>query len=144
MTFISNSERDLLNRSLPRRVRASAMKLKILATLAVCCVTLPGCAGQAIDASQSACRSLGLVPGTADYTQCVQQEVAMRDDAVNRGSVRSATGHGPQIPSSSRDGGAVLENSYVSGPDRVCLYDQSGHEVSVKVGAGAVCPQTLK
>jgi hypothetical protein len=126
------------------------MKLGTIAVLAVCCVALSGCSAQILDASQSACESFGFVPGTDAYAQCVHDEANMRDDAVNRAFVKARAGsRGPQKPSSTIAGGAipgqpVFKSSYVSGADKVCLYNQAGNEVSIKVGSGAACPQTLQ
>lgn len=126
------------------------MKFGSIALLALIGAALCGCSGQVIEASQSACESLGFVPGTDAYSQCVHDEANMRDDAVRRALVKAKSGlHGPaKLPSaiagSTVPGQPVLTSSYVSGVDRVCLYNQAGNEVSIKVGATADCPRTLQ
>jgi hypothetical protein len=126
------------------------MKLGTLIFLAVGCLVLSGCSGQVLEASQSACESLGFVPGTDAYSQCVHDEANMRDDAVRHALVKAKAGlHGPDKLPAAVAGGVipgqpVLKSSYVSGADRICLYNQAGNEVSIKVGANAVCPQTLQ
>lgn len=124
------------------------MKLGIFAALAVCCTALSGCAADVLDASRSACTSFGFMPGTDAYTQCVQQEASMRDDAVKKGPARGGV-QGPQTPMSSSAGGLtsgvpVFKRSYVSGASKVCLYNQAGNEVSVTVKTDADCPQALQ
>ena len=124
------------------------MKLGTFAVLAFCCAALSGCAADVLDASQSACSSFGFMPGTDAYTQCVQQEASMRDDAVKKGPARGGV-QGPQTPMSSAVGGLtsgvpVFKRSYVSGSNKVCLYNQAGNEVSVTVKAEADCPQALQ
>jgi hypothetical protein len=108
---------------------------------------LSGCAAQIIDASQSACQSFGFAPGTDAYTQCVHQEVNMRDDAVNHAFLKARGGsQGPQKPPSrAADGVApILKGSYVSGSNRVCLYNQLGNEVAITIKEAAVCPKMLQ
>jgi hypothetical protein len=123
------------------------MKFGFLAAVAVCCIALSGCAADFVDASQSACRSFGLTPGTEAFSQCVRQEANMRDDAVNRAPAKGGA-HGPQIPGSAPVASVVpvptLKRSYVSGADKFCLYNQAGNEIALKIGANAVCPQTLQ
>jgi hypothetical protein len=126
------------------------MKFGTLAALAVCGVALSGCAAHIVEASQSACESFGFSPGTDAFSQCVHQEVAMRDDAVNRAPLSARGGlQGPQVPSSSTVGGVtpgvpVLKSSYLSGGNKVCLYSQAGNEVAVTIGAEAACAPTLQ
>jgi hypothetical protein len=126
----------------------TSMKFGLFSALALCCAALGGCATDVLDASQSACASFGFVPGTDGYAQCVQQETSMRDDAVKNGPARGGV-QGPQIPASSAVGGQssgvpVFKRFYVSGSNKVCLYNQAGNEVSFTVKAEADCPKTLE
>lgn len=126
------------------------MKLVTVAALAVCCAALSGCAAQIVEASQSACESFGFMPGTDAFSQCVHQEVAMRDDAVNRAALSARGGlQGPQVPASSSAAGLtpgipILKSSYLSDGKKVCLYSQAGNEVAVTIAVASVCPQTLQ
>ena len=126
------------------------MKVRTIAAVAFCCAALSGCSAHILEASEVACTSFGFSPGTDAYSQCVHQEVAMRDDAVNRAPLSARGGmQGPSSPSALAVGGVtpgvpVLKRSYVSDANRVCLYNQAGNEVAVTIKAETVCPQTLQ
>ena len=126
------------------------MKAHTLAAVAICCTALSGCAAHIVEASEVACTSFGFSPGTDAFSQCVHQEVAMRDDAVNRAPLSAKGGvQGPASPSALAVGGftpgvPVLKHSYASDTNRVCVYNQAGNEVTVAIKLEAACPQMLQ
>ncbi|HTP75650.1 MAG TPA: hypothetical protein VMJ73_01620 [Rhizomicrobium sp.] len=125
------------------------MKLATLAAVATCCIALAGCADQALKDAKSSCESFGFMAGTDSYTRCVQQDAAMREASIGR--VAFVTPIGPRAPGilmSTVDysslGVPVLYATYISGGNRVCMYNQADYDVDTTVPADSSCPRTLQ
>ena len=125
------------------------MKLATIVAVATCCAALTGCASQALKEAKSSCESIGFMAGTDSYTRCVQQDAAMREDAVGRVAFETPMGpRAPGIATSTVDSSAlgvpVLYATYVTGSSRVCQYNQAEYNVDTTVSAEAFCPRTLQ
>jgi hypothetical protein len=133
------------------------MKLGMVVAVAVCSIALSGCAARIMKASQDACSGYGFSTGTDSYAQCVQQEVARRDAAINQaliraGSAMQGAGAALQQPyqqqaqpygGGAAQGMAFLKGSYISGMNRVCLYNRLGSAVAITIGSTELCPLSL-
>lgn len=130
------------------------MRYRNLGLTLICAFGLSGCAAQIVQASQNACAGYGFTVGTDAYAQCVQQEVACRDAAINEAFVRAGAAmqqpvqqpyQQPQpVGGGTAQGVAFLKGSYVSGMNRVCLYNRLGSAVAITIGATQLCPLTLQ
>jgi len=141
------------------------MKLGIVVAMVVCSIVLSGCAARIMKASQDACSGYGFSIGTDAYAQCVQQEVARRHAAMSQALMRAgAAMQGaaaamqqpdqeptqqpyqapPRLGGGTSLGTAFLQGSYVSGLNRVCLYNRLGSAVAVTIGSTQMCPLTLR
>lgn len=96
--------------------------------------------------NEDLCRTYTTHHGTfAGDSYTVRQEVKRRGiDCGIPGSLRLLS-----VPASTYGGvpagggTGFLKHDYVSGLNRICVYDQVGSEVAVTVGAADVCPLTL-
>jgi len=125
------------------------MKLATFVAVATCCVALSSCASQSLKEAQSSCESIGFMAGTDAYARCVQQDAAMREDAIGRVGFETPMGpRAPGIATSTVDSSAlgvpVLYATFVSGSSWVCQYNQAEFNVDTTVSAAAACPRTLQ
>jgi hypothetical protein len=117
----------------------------LLATIAM---LLPSCAAQFERAAEAAC-----TPAAGDknaYQDCVNSEYARRVERaqrIARGIAAAtepysarATPLQPTTSAPQRRSIRFLRSSYVSGMNRICVYDNMGSEEHVTIGAAEMCP----
>lgn len=107
-----------------------------------------GCAEHLMNRAQETCSTYGFVPGTTEYATCVQRDFERRQAGIQRAIQNmSQQGQAPaqQAPvgGGTAQGVAFFKTSYVSGMNRICLYNRLGSQVAYTVGATDLCPMTL-
>jgi hypothetical protein len=105
-----------------------------------------GCTQQLISAAQRDCTRFGFTAGTPEYADCTQRSFERRQALLMDGlDEMSASGRYarpavvqpiPVAPS----GNGVLDRSYVSGLNRICVYNRMGSENAVTIPATSLCP----
>jgi hypothetical protein len=117
--------------------------LKLVATISTLCL-----AGCVTNISGKAAEKCAPVASDAEiYADCVSRTTAEMH-AKNRNTARIlAAGLGgaaqtPSAPTYSAPSRAVgfLNRSYVSGFNRICIYDELGSERAVTIGSTQMCP----
>jgi hypothetical protein len=112
------------------------------------CVPLLLVAGCVTNISSKAAEQCAPVSATAElYAECVSG-VSAELQAKNRNTARIlAAGLGGAAnsyqPTGGSSGAGFLKSSYVSGFNRICVYDQLGSELAVTIGSTQLCPLAL-
>ena len=120
-----------------------------IATRVVCgaaTALLAGCAHQFLVQAQNECSAFGFAAGTSEYASCVQQQYVAGRARFQQGMMNASRSFSGADYSSSYGGRAAgkgfLKNSYISGMNRICVYDRLGSAYVVTVGAADMCPMT--
>jgi hypothetical protein len=119
----------------------------LVAFLAVVAASsLGGCAHQFLSQAQNECSSFGFTPGTNEHANCVQQQYAAGRARFQQGLLNAQQSIGSSSYGTTTGGAATgtgfLRNSYVSGMNRICVYDRMGSAYAVTIGAVEICPLT--
>jgi hypothetical protein len=105
--------------------------------------TFVGCAQQILSAAQNECTAFGFAPGTNEYASCVQQQYAAGHARLQQGFANAQRSFGQNSFEPSASGTGFLRKSYISGMNRICVYDRMGSAYALTVGAAEMCPMTV-
>jgi hypothetical protein len=122
------------------------MRLVILVAIIGGMLAIGGCA--TVSQAQNQCASFGFTPGTDEYANCVQQQYqANRADfqqrLLNASQIMNASTGASESSYGGAGGTAFLKKSYVSGMNRICVYDRLGSAYVTTIGATDICPLTV-
>lgn len=120
--------------------------LLILATGAISPLT--GCAHQFLAQAQNQCSAFGFTLGTNEYASCVQQQYAAGQARFQQGLANAQQSIGQNSYSNPTSGGAsmgtaFLRSSYISGMNRICIYNRMGSQFVTTIGSAEICPLTV-
>lgn len=112
--------------------------------IALAALPLGGCAGTILKGAQADCVKFGFQPDTPRYADCVQERFTTRQQGLQR----ALAGMGSSMQNSAQAtpmqpvyrAPRFLKSSYVSGMNRICLYDSMGSTEAVTIGAAQICP----
>lgn len=117
------------------------MRIALLFVLAAAATALASCA--TVSQAQNQCAAFGYTAGTPEYTECVQQQYQANQDSFQQrllNASRIANEGTPSDDGSAIRGSAFLKRSYVSGMNRVCVYNNMGSDYVQTIGAADICP----
>lgn len=108
---------------------------------------LGSCAAQFMHSAQNECSSFGYTAGTSEYAACVQQQYDSDRARFQQGLANASRAMNQQSYTPTyggvASGTAFLRNSYVSGMNRVCVYDRLGSAYVTTIGAAEICPLSV-
>jgi hypothetical protein len=104
------------------------------------------CAHQFLAQAQSECSAFGFSPGTNEYAYCVQRQYDAGRLRLQQGLATASQSFGSSEIST--EGGAAagtgfFQRSYISGMNRICVYNRMGNAYVMTVGAADMCPMTV-
>jgi hypothetical protein len=116
-----------------------------MAILVAAGLVLAGCAQPFMKLAQSQCAQFGFTAGSTEYAACVQSQynqnlTRLRDGLAAAGGVLNPHGAGGGFAPRGEEGTRVFKNTYLSGAQRICLYDRSGVPETTAVDAADPCP----
>lgn len=132
--------------------REAALNLQLVRFAAACVsmLAVTGCAQQLMNSAQNQCAAFGLIPGTMQYSQCVERQFVENRRSMQQGFANASRSMATTeiSPAQARLGGGStmtghLVRNYVSGMNRVCIYNQGGSEAAITIGAAEMCPITM-
>jgi len=92
------------------------------------------------------CMAYGFRPNTTELAQCiadqstVSKQVARNKMTAVSQSLIAASNPSSNSVSHSSGGTAFLKSDYVSGLNRICVYDRLGSQYIVTIGSTELCP----
>lgn len=124
------------------------MRIRKIVAMVAGCVALSGCLQQLTKAAQGTCESYGFTQGTDAHAECIERDVARRQNLLFSAGQTASGNYTPVAPSPLRRtpmspvpaGPTFLKGSYVSGASRICTYDRMGSPYVITVGAAEICP----
>lgn len=122
------------------------MRLFIFAALPIACAAISGCV--TVEQAQKQCTQFGFTPGSPQYANCVQQQYQANQSNFQQrlANASQIANYGTSTGTSyggSAGGTAFLKLNYVSGMNRICVYNRMGSQFVMTIGAAQMCPLSV-
>lgn len=105
---------------------------------------LAGCV--TVEQAQKQCAAFGFNQGTVEFANCVQQQHQANQSnfqqrMLNASAIMNANnGTYGSSYTGGASGTAFLKSNYVSGMNRICVYNRMGSQFVMTISAGRMCP----